>query len=210
MQVLGWPCSVSVKSLIFSSCSVLVRSLICSFDARGVIKKYDSPEKILEEFFHLRLEFYVKRKKVMLDNLEIKLLRLFNKVRFIIGVVEGEIIVSNRKRADLVLELQQKGFTSFLKTKGIDTSEAMEIEENEETPEVGRVARASDYEYLLSMPIGTLMLEKVQELLAEKGKQEMEVEELKKETPKSLWMKDLDAFITTEHEKEEAQVEEVT
>ncbi|XP_058071394.1 DNA topoisomerase 2-like isoform X2 [Magnolia sinica] len=61
---------------------------------------------VLEEFFHLRLEFYVKRKKVMLDNLEIKLLRLSNKVRFIIGVVEGEIIVSNRKRADLVLELQ--------------------------------------------------------------------------------------------------------
>ncbi|XP_058103667.1 DNA topoisomerase 2-like [Magnolia sinica] len=61
------------------------------------------------------------------------------------------------------------------------------------------------------MPIETLMLQKVQELLAEKGKQEMEVEELKKETLKSLWMKDLDAFITTldEHEKEEAQVEEV-
>ncbi|XP_058077613.1 DNA topoisomerase 2-like [Magnolia sinica] len=88
----------------------------------------------------------------------------------------------------------------------------METEENEETLEVGRVARASDYEYLLLMPIETLMLEKVQELLAEKGKQEMEVEELKKETPKSLWMKDLDAFITAldEHEKEEAQVEEVT
>ncbi|XP_058096264.1 DNA topoisomerase 2-like [Magnolia sinica] len=106
MQVLGWPCSVSERSLICSSCSVSVRSLICSFDVRGVIKKYDSPEQILEEFFHLRLEFYVKRKKVMLDNLEIKLLRLSNKVRFIIGVVEGEIIVSNRKRADLVLELQ--------------------------------------------------------------------------------------------------------
>ncbi|XP_058111742.1 DNA topoisomerase 2-like [Magnolia sinica] len=88
----------------------------------------------------------------------------------------------------------------------------MKTEENEETLEVGRVARASDYEYLLLMPIETLTLEKVQELLAEKGKQEMEVEELKKETPKSLWMKDLDAFITAldEHEKEEAQVEEVT
>ncbi|XP_058099969.1 DNA topoisomerase 2-like [Magnolia sinica] len=147
MQVLGWPCSVSVRSLICSSCSVSVRSLICSFDVRGVIKKYDSPEQILEEFFHLRLEFYVKRKKVMLDNLKIKLLRLSNKVRFIIGVVEGEIIVSNRKRADLVLELQQKGFTPFPKTKGVDTSEAMETEENEETPEVGIVVRASDYEY---------------------------------------------------------------
>ncbi|KDO83471.1 hypothetical protein CISIN_1g0004591mg, partial [Citrus sinensis] len=32
------------------------------FDSKGVIKKYDTPEQILEEFFHIRLEFYEKRK----------------------------------------------------------------------------------------------------------------------------------------------------
>ena len=53
--------------------------------------------------------------KVLLENLELELLKLENKVRFILGVVNGEIIVSNRKRADLFLELQQKGFTPFPK-----------------------------------------------------------------------------------------------
>ncbi|CAL5434010.1 unnamed protein product [Camellia sinensis] len=33
------------------------------FDPKGVIKKYETPEQILEEFFHVRLEFYEKRKR---------------------------------------------------------------------------------------------------------------------------------------------------
>ncbi|GJY94964.1 DNA topoisomerase 2 [Tanacetum coccineum] len=31
-------------------------------DANGVIKKYDTPEQIVEDFFHLRLDFYEKRR----------------------------------------------------------------------------------------------------------------------------------------------------
>jgi DNA topoisomerase-2 len=36
-------------------------------------------------------------------------------VRFILGVVHGEIIVNNRKRADLLADLKAKGFTPFPK-----------------------------------------------------------------------------------------------
>ncbi|KAF8398402.1 hypothetical protein HHK36_017329 [Tetracentron sinense] len=184
------------------------------FDPKGVIKKYDNPEQILEEFFHLRLEFYEKRKKVLLDNLELELLKLDNKVRFILGVVKGEIIVSNRKRADLFLELQLKGFTPFpKKTKSADVVVAgatEDAEENEENSEVvSTKVRASDYEYLLSMAIGTLTLEKVQELCANKDRLNNEVDELRTATPKSLWMKDLDALDNelNEREKNDAHAE---
>lgn len=52
----------------------------------------------------------------------------------------------------------------------------------------------SDYAYLLSMSIGTLTLEKIQELNAEKQKLVDDVVELMNTSPKSLWLKDLDAF----------------
>lgn len=55
--------------------------------------------------------------------------------------------------------------------------------------------RAADYEYLLSMPIGTLTFEKVQQLRGQRDKMEGEVEELKKATPEALWIKDLDEFL---------------
>jgi DNA topoisomerase-2 len=36
-------------------------NMIC-FDSNGKIKKYNSPEEILEEFYVLRLSYYQKRK----------------------------------------------------------------------------------------------------------------------------------------------------
>ncbi|CAN6696972.1 unnamed protein product [Malus baccata var. baccata] len=186
------------------------------FDRKGVIKKFDTPEQILEDFFHLRLEFYEKRKKVLLENLELELLKLENKVRFILGVVNGEIIVSNRKRADLFLELQQKGFTPFpKKTKALEPEVAGATENTEDTEENSEAAtekgaRISDYEYLISMAIGTLTIERVQALLADRDKANAEVDELRKSTPRSLWLKDLDALEMEldELEKSEALAEE--
>ncbi|CAD6242848.1 unnamed protein product [Miscanthus lutarioriparius] len=132
------------------------------FDSDGKIRKYDTPEQILEEFFQLRLEFYVKRKEAMLKSIKLDLKKLENKVR-------------KKKRAEPA------------------AVGALEEEENEESPEA-EGAEPSDYEYLLAMSIGTLTLEKIQELNAEKQKLVDGVEELKNTSPKSLWLKDLDAF----------------
>ncbi|XP_038905935.1 DNA topoisomerase 2 [Benincasa hispida] len=168
------------------------------FDANGVIKKYDTPEQILEEFFPLRLDFYEKRKRNLLENLEMELLKLENKVRFILGVVNEEIIVCNRRKVDLFHELQAKGFTPFpKKNKSVEPEVAGasdEADEAEESPEVVKEARVSDYEYLLSLTIGTLTIEKVQELCNERDKLKGEVDDLRKATPKALWLNDLDSL----------------
>lgn len=135
--------------------------------------------------------------RVLLENIELELKKLSNKVRFILAVVEGDIIVNNRKRAELFVELKQKGFDPFPRKKQRAGPSAVgaieEDEENEESPEAANVG-SSDYEYLLSMAIGTLTLERVQQLIAEKSRMENEVAELKRTRPKSLWMRDLDAF----------------
>lgn len=130
--------------------------------------------------------------RVLLANLSLELSKLDNKVRFILGVVKGEITVNNRKRAELLDELHRKGFTKFpKKNKNVDGTVAgatPDGEDHEESDEKG-------YEYLLSMAIGTLTLEKVQELCAQRDKLHDEVEELNKATPESLWLWDLDAFM---------------
>ncbi|KAG0580579.1 hypothetical protein KC19_4G184100 [Ceratodon purpureus] len=179
------------------------------FDAKGLIKKYDTPEQILEEFYHIRLELYVKRKAVQLQNLQYELLKVDNKVRFILGVVKGEIIVNNRKRADLLSELQMKGFTPFpKKAKSSDPPVvgADAITEDTEEDEKVKGIKVADYEYLLSMPIGSLTFERVEQLRAERDKMEDDVEELKKATPKQLWEKDLDEFLV-KLDAQEAQEE---
>ncbi|XP_061348809.1 DNA topoisomerase 2-like [Gastrolobium bilobum] len=193
------------------------------FDAEGKIKKYDNPEQILEEFFPLRLQYYERRKKLILDNLERLLLVLDNKVRFILGVVNGEIIVSNRKKADLLMELQQKGFTPMpRKGKFVEPQVAGATDDNSEEqeddnareqetgsePVIVEGARRGDYEYLLSMSIGTLTIESVQKLLAEKDEKEKEFEILKATPSKSMWIKDLDELEKKLDELDSKEAEE--
>ncbi len=69
----------------------------------------------------------------------------------------------------------------------------LDVGEQEEKVKGG--VKAGDYEYLLSMPIGTLTFEKVEQLRQQRDKMEDDVETLKKATPKSLWERDLDTFI---------------
>ncbi|WCJ39367.1 DNA topoisomerase 2 [Euphorbia peplus] len=170
------------------------------FDPKGIIKRYGSPEEILEEFFHLRFECYEKRKKLKLSELEMEALILENKVRFILGVVRGEIIVNNRKRADLFLELHQKGFTPVPKKKSIEsvvvgaTDDTEEAEERDEATVNSNGVRASDYDYLLSMPIGSLTLERVQKLCEDQNKINQDLDKLRNTSPKDLWLSDLDAL----------------
>ncbi|KAF7079925.1 hypothetical protein CFC21_084086 [Triticum aestivum] len=165
------------------------------FDSHGKIKKYDTPEDVLKEFFDLRFEFYVKRKKVMLENMGNELLKYQNKVRFILAVISVEIIVNNRKRADLFDELKQKGYKAFPKKKptsgpvAVGSTEA--DEDNDESP---AEAAASDYEYLLAMSIGTLTMEKVKELIAQQDKVKADLEILRNTEPNTLWLRDLDAL----------------
>lgn len=137
--------------------------------------------------------------KVLLENLELDLLKLDNRVRFILGVVEGKIKVSNRKKADLFLELKEKGFTPFPKKTKVEelvagATDAVETEDNSQGSGGAGSAKLGDYDYLLKMEIGTLTAERVQKLLKEKDQLIGEVDELRKATPTSLWLKDLDAL----------------
>ncbi|WJX39561.1 DNA topoisomerase 2 [Trifolium repens] len=190
----------------FKLTSTISTSNMHLFDAEGKIKKFDTPEQILEEFYPLRMEYYERRKKYILANLERLLLILDNKVRFILGVVNGEIIVSNRKKAELLIELKQKGFTPMpRKGKSAEPQVAGANDDNSDGQEDGEQETVSrpvnvegatwgDYEYLLSLPIGTLTLESVQKLLDEKAEKEKEYEILMGTPTKSLWLKDLDDF----------------
>ncbi|EFH59729.1 hypothetical protein ARALYDRAFT_898932 [Arabidopsis lyrata subsp. lyrata] len=187
----------------FKLTTTIATSNMHLFDRKGVIKKYATPEQILEEFFELRLEYYEKRKETMLKNLEIELLKLENKVRFILGVLSGEIIVNNRKKADIVEDLRQRGFTPFpKKAESVEAAVAGAVddaaEESEEIlvdPESSSTyIPGSEYDYLLAMAIGSLTIEKVQELLADRDKMIIAVEDMKKHTPKSLWLRDLESL----------------
>ncbi|EPQ61209.1 type II DNA topoisomerase [Gloeophyllum trabeum ATCC 11539] len=168
-------------------------NMIC-FDFEGKIKKYNSPEEIIEEFYPVRLTHYQKRKDYMANELQNQLDKLNNQARFVQMIVDRELSVSNRKKADIVADLRKKDFRPFPKVaKAKAAGEVEEVVEAEE--EEAATGASSDYDYLLGMAIWSLTKEKIEKLRQQAAEKEQELLALLKLTPAQIWNTDLDKFI---------------
>ncbi|PCH33085.1 type II DNA topoisomerase [Wolfiporia cocos MD-104 SS10] len=177
-------------------------NMIC-FDFDGKIKKYNSPEEIIEDFYPKRLAYYQKRKDYLANELSTALDKLNNQARFVQMIVDRELVVSNRKKTDIVAELRKKDFRPFPKPskakEAKETAEVVEAEDDEDDEEVVNVSNAgvkiTDYDYLLGMPIWSLTKEKIDKLRQQSKETEAELFALLELTPIKIWQKDLDHFL---------------
>jgi DNA topoisomerase-2 len=74
-------------------------------------------------------------------------------VRFILAVINNDIVVSNRRKVDIVAELKQQRFKTFYS--------GAKKEESEEEDSESQEGDAAGYDYLLSMKIWSLTQERV-------------------------------------------------
>jgi len=85
----------------------------------------------------------------------------------VLEVIQGKLVVSNRKKKDIVADLVKGKYLPIPVNKGarpkiagaLDENESAEDDDSEE--EEGAKAKISDFDYLLSMPILNLTMEKV-------------------------------------------------
>ncbi|KAF8349867.1 DNA topoisomerase II [Amanita rubescens] len=167
-------------------------NMIC-FDFDGKIKKYDTPEEILEEFYPVRLAYYQKRKDHLAEEMQNILDKLNNQARFVQMIVDKELVVSNRKKADIVAELRKLKFRPFPKVTSAKVNENEEkADEDEEEEELGN---DSDYDYLLGMAIWSLTKEKIEKLRQQANDKESELLKLLAKSPKDMWNEDLNQFL---------------
>ncbi|GAX77591.1 hypothetical protein CEUSTIGMA_g5035.t1 [Chlamydomonas eustigma] len=179
------------------------------FDKDGHIKHYSSPEQIIQEFYDTRLEYYEHRRQALIKVATADLTRLSNMVRFILAVIAGSLKVSNRKKCDVLAELAAQGFDKLgtSNTSKKVKVEAADPDQEGEDGEDGELAGdeksvGGGYNYLLSMPIFSLTLERVQKLQAEAQQQAALVEELTAISNRQMWARDLDAFMEAYEEWE--------
>jgi len=159
------------------------------FNEEGRIEKYETPEDIISSFFSLRLDFYSKRKALLLAKLRRDQMMLSNKARFVEEVCSGDLVVSNRKRAVILADLQKRGFDLMEKAKDDIGQDEDEIDDNKSDAELAR-----GYEYLLGMKIWSLTFEKAEELRAQLAEKTATVAELEATAPSKLWLNDLDSI----------------
>lgn len=133
--------------------SIATTNLV-AFDEEGRITKYESANDILRAFYGVRIKFYEKRKQWMLAQLQRELDKLTNQARFIQYIIDGKLVISKKRKAQLVDELREKDFkpipkSSDIAKQGKTTSLAQEEDESEDEDK-GSVG-SHDYDYLLGV-----------------------------------------------------------
>lgn len=63
------------------------------FDHMGCLKRYDSVQDMLREFFELRLHYYKLRKDWLQGSLGAEAAKLSNQARFVLEKIEGKISI---------------------------------------------------------------------------------------------------------------------
>ncbi|KAF6000488.1 DNA topoisomerase [Cyanidiococcus yangmingshanensis] len=189
------------------------------FDSKGLIRRYENAYQILMEFYETRLCLYRKRQAWIVQALERELIRLDNKVRFILAVIHNEIVISNRKRSELLRDLHHRGFarltannlpetaargpqtdiTTNTNTSSNSSSSSTDLADaasqgthEDQTGTESSESDSSGYDYLLSMPLWSLTKERVDELRRQRDEKASELERMRATRPTELWNQDLD------------------
>lgn len=171
----------------FKLTSKLSTSNMTAFDSEGKIIKFHNADMIMNYFYDIRLDYYVKRKEHLLANLEKEQRMLSNKARFIEEVCAGDLVVTKRKKNELLADLKERGYDLFPKAGKKDAQESEDEEDEENESEL-----AAGYQYLLGMKIWALTFEKAKKLREELEEKNQAVEKLKATAPTQLWESDLD------------------
>uniref|UniRef100_A0A7N6B8B9 DNA topoisomerase 2 n=1 Tax=Anabas testudineus TaxID=64144 RepID=A0A7N6B8B9_ANATE len=188
---------------VFKLQSPLTCNSMVLFDHVGSLKKYESVQDILKDFFELRMKYYVLRKDWLAGMLGAESAKLTNQARFILEKIQGTLVIENKAKKELIRMLQQMGYDS-------DPVKAWkEAQEKEEEGTEKGDTSGPDYNYLLSMPMWFLTKEKKEELCKQRDAKLTELNTLKKKSPADLWREDLAAF-TEELERIEAKEKETT
>ncbi|TKS89050.1 DNA topoisomerase 2-beta [Collichthys lucidus] len=194
----------------------LQSSLTCNsmvlFDHMGCLKRYDSVQDILREFFELRLHYYKLRKDWAVGSLGAEAAKLSNQARFVLEKIEGKISIENKSKRELIRMLVQKGYESDPVAAWTKAQEKAQEEDYRDANDSDSSldsgsSSGPNFNYILNMPLWCLTKEKVEELLKQRDQKRAELNDLQKKAPEDLWKEDLAVFIE-ELDKLEAQEKE--
>ncbi|KAF7702772.1 DNA topoisomerase 2 [Cucumispora dikerogammari] len=161
----------------FKLVSTIAVTNMVLFDKNGKIKKYETVKQILSEYFDVRLYLYEKRKENLIQVGQRKMIKISNRVRFIKEIIEGSLIIKQKKKQVLINELEDKKY--------------------DYDPYLVPGGEVQKYDYLLNMPLVNLTEEKINELKNQFENTKRELEEIMNKTTKQMWIDDLNKVIET-------------
>ena len=144
-----------------------------AFNEFNQIEQFDTVHDIIDSWYDLRYELYVKRIQKIIAEIEHELKLLTNKARFIEEHIKKIIDVKNMPKNDIITLLEQRNY------------DKLPSKSNDGVP---------DYDYLLNMKIYALTKEKYEELLRKTNDMKLKLEQCKNKTVEEIWFEELEAL----------------
>lgn len=133
-------------------------------DEENKIQVYDSAQEILDKYIEVKLSYMAKRKDNLIKKLEEEIRYDYSRYLFIKMIVEDQLIINKRKKADIVLDLDK-----------VDKILQKEL----------------SYDYLLNMNIMSLTQERMNKLENDIKLKKEELTDLVNKSIQQLWITEL-------------------
>lgn len=138
------------------------------------LMKFNDIKEIFHTFCKKRYELYIQRKTHLMKELELQIIVLTNKYKFIEAIIDETIIIKKKKENEILGILEQFPFQKH------------PIHDN--------------YDYLLNIALKEFSEEKVLDLQEKVNKKQEEMELLKNTSEEDMWARDLD-LLENEYKK---------
>jgi DNA topoisomerase-2 len=147
------------------------------FNSADKLKKYETIQEIIDDYYEVRYCMYQTRKEYMINNLQNELILLSNKVKYIKENLEGTIDLRRKKREEVISMLNDKKYDII----GDDT----------------------EYKYLTKMTMDSVTDENIEKLFKEQELKKLELEKIQQTTINCMWLLELDNLIKLYNEYKE-------
>jgi DNA topoisomerase-2 len=134
------------------------------FNEKEQLRKFDNVYEIIDSYYTIRYEYYIKRKAFIITKLESELKVLSAKTRFIQYNLEDKIDLRKKSKPEIY---------SILGNLKFDLGES------------------GDYNYLVKMPMDSVCKENAEKLMNEYENKNAELETIKTCSIEQMWLKEL-------------------
>jgi DNA topoisomerase-2 len=137
------------------------------FNEKEQLRKFDNVYEIIDSYYAIRYDYYIKRKAFIIYKLETEVKVLQNKSRFIQYNLEDKIDLRKKSKPEIY---------SILSNLKFDLGES------------------GDYNYLVKMPMDSVCIENAEKLINEYENKNVELETIKICSIEQMWLKELKAL----------------
>jgi DNA topoisomerase-2 len=133
------------------------------FNAESKLKKYESVQEIIDEFYDVRIAVYKKRKDALIVSMQQQLVKLSMRAKYIQDILSGQIDLRRKKTEEVNRMLESMAFTKI----------------------------EGDFKYLVKMPMDSVTEENVEKIMREKADLERELNVLIGTSLEQIWLSEL-------------------